>query len=54
MNDSELELGVWSIRIEVCGFFSLYFSQDSTTQSTDTLEYWMTDILESLHHLGGC
>ena len=28
-----------------------FFYQDSTTQCTDTLEYWMTGIFESFHHL---
>ena len=31
-----------------------FFFRIPTTQSTDTLEYWMTSIFESLHRLGGC
>ena len=30
-----------------------FFYQDSTTQSTDTLENWMTGIFQSFHHLSG-
>ena len=52
MNDPEQEFGVRSIRIEVYGVSIIF--QDPTTQSTDTLEFWMTSIFESLHHLRGC
>ena len=31
-----------------------FLFQDPTTQSTDTLEHWMTCIFESFHHLSGC
>ena len=54
MNDSEQEFCVRSIRIEVLVSLPFFLLQDPTTQSTDTLEYWMTSIFESLHHLGGC
>ena len=48
MNNSEQELGVRSIRIEV--FPAILLCQNSTIQSTNTLGYWMTCIFESFHH----
>ena len=51
MNDSEQELCVRGIRIEVYGFFSFQLPQDSTTQDTGTCENWVTCFLESLHPL---
>ena len=54
VNDSEQELGVRSIRIEVYGDPAILLFQISTDQSTDTLEYWMTCIIESFHHSSGC
>ena len=41
-----------SLKCMVSLFF--LFVQGSTTQSSDTLEYWMTSIFESLHHSGDC
>ena len=31
-----------------------FLLQDPTTPSTDTLEYWMTCVFQSFHHLSGC
>ena len=31
-----------------------FLFQNSTTRSTDTLEYWMTFVFESFHHQIGC
>ena len=53
VNDSEQELCVWTIRIEVYGVSAILSSQNSTTQSTDALEYWMTGFLESFQDLCG-
>ena len=54
MNDSEREVGVRSIRIEVYGVPAILLFQNSTAQSTNALEYWMTCIFYSFHHLSGC
>ena len=39
----------WSVWCLCYSFF-----QHSTTQCTDTLDFWMTGIFESFHHLSGC
>ena len=44
---------VRSIRIEVYGVSVILSFQNSTTQSTDALEYWTTSFFESFHHLCG-
>ena len=51
MNDSEQELCVRIIRIEMYGSFSFQLPQDSTTQGTGTCENWVTCFNEPLHHL---
>ena len=53
--DWRQELCVWSIRKEVYGVSVILLVEDSTTQSTDTLEYWMTVSLNRVEsHFPSC
>ena len=54
MNDSEQELVFEASAFVVYGVSVILLFLDSTSQSTDTPVYWMTGIVESLHHLSGC
>ena len=41
-----------ALKCMVC--LPFFFFQNSTTQSTNALEHWMTCIFESFYHLSGC
>ena len=53
MNCLEQEFCVHRVSVEVNGTFTFLLLKDSTTQSTDSFEHKMTNLLVSLYHLVG-